>query len=175
MLRSWCLQAFFGVVIADVLSSFEPVYGRTQMPTADRELCREAIRRTLALRAGDAPDASAVAEAALGTWRIVAIRLAPVIGKQGVDVLFNRSLQLTSATFPWLSIARDHEDNAAVLATLKARFAGSEKDAAAEASYTLLVTFTELLTTLIGESLTERLLGPVWAPPSSAPEQERAS
>jgi hypothetical protein len=145
------------------------------MPTTDRELCREAIRRTLALRAGDAPDATAIAEAALGTWRLVAIRLAPVIGTLGVDVLFNRSLHLTSAAFPWLSIAWDHEDNATVLASLKARLEGSEKDAAAEASYTLLVTFIELLMSMIGESLTERLLSRVWEPPLPPSEQENKS
>ncbi|KAB0663811.1 hypothetical protein F6V25_15380 [Oryzomonas japonica] len=145
------------------------------MPTTDRKLCREAIRKTLVLRAGDTPDASAVAEAALGTWRLVAIRLTPVIGTLGVDVLFKRSLHLTSTAFPWLSSAWDHEENATVLASLKARLEACEKDAAAEASYTLLVTFTELLATLIGESLTERLLGPVWASSSPVPEQESIS
>jgi len=155
--------------------AFESVYGRTSMPATDRELCREAIRRTLALRAGDAPDAGAIAEATLGTWHLVATRLAPVIGTRGVDVLFDRSLHLTSAAFPWLSMRGDHEGNALVLATLKAHLESSGEDAAAEASYTLLVTFTELLTTLIGESLTERLLEPVWAPPSSESEQESTS
>jgi hypothetical protein len=140
-----------------------------------RKLFREAIRRTLANLAGSAADASAVAEATLSTWHEMAARLAPVIGVQGVDVLFKRSLHLTSTTFPWLAIAGDRGDSAALLASLKTRLAGREKDVAAEASHTLLVTFTELLAALIGESLTERLLGPVWAPPSPASEQETTS
>jgi hypothetical protein len=47
--------------------------------------------------------------------------------------------------------------------------------AAAEAVYALLLTFTELLATLIGESLTERLLAPVWARPSLPSDQETVS
>jgi hypothetical protein len=104
----------------------------------------------------------------------VADRLAPVIGAQGVDVLFSRSLHLTSAAFPWLATAGDRGGSTAQLASLKARLAGRELDISAEASCALLVTFTELLATLIGESLTGRLLGPIWAPQSPASEQETA-
>lgn len=135
---------------------------------------REAIQRTLTQRAGDAPDASAVAEAAISKWQQVAARIIPVIGVGGVYVLFNRSLHLTCTDFPWLTIVGDHRDNVALLASLKTRLAGREADAAAEASYTLLVTFVEILTTLIGESLTKRLLDPVRRPargctPSASP------
>ena len=128
------------------------------MSTAEPDLRRDAIRATLTQRAGGDPDASAIAEATLNTWHQVAARLAPVIGARGVDVLFSRSLHLTSSAFPWLAITGDHGDSAALLASLKARLAGRETDAATEASHALLVTFTELLATLIGESLTERLL-----------------
>ena len=90
------------------------------MATTSDDLHREAIRGTLAQRAGEAPDASAVAEATLSTWRQVAVRLAPVIGARGVDVLFSRSLHLTSKAFPWLAMVGDHGDGAALLAGLKA-------------------------------------------------------
>ena len=39
----------------------------------------------------------------------------------------------------------------------------------------LMVTFTELLSTLIGDSLTKRLLNPVWALPSPTSAQETKS
>ena len=145
------------------------------MPVTDRDLCREAIRRTLLQSAGDAPDATAVAEAAIFTWHKVADRIVPVIGVGGSYVLFNRSLHLTCMAFPWLTIVGDHRDSTVLLANLKERLAGRESAAATEASYTLLVTFTEMLTTLIGESLTARLLGPVWVSSSPAAEQETAS
>lgn len=61
------------------------------------DLSREAIQRTLTHHAGDAPDASAFAEATIGTWQQAAARLIPVIGTGGVDVLFNPSLHMTFA------------------------------------------------------------------------------
>src|SRR5438128_1114039 len=128
------------------------------MSTTKRGMRREAIRRTLAQRAGNASDASAIAEATLSTWREVATRLAPVIGTRGVDVLFRRSLHITSKTFSCLAIAGDHKDSSVSLASFRARIENCEKVVAAEASNALLATFTELLATLIGESLTEQLL-----------------
>ncbi len=136
---------------------------------------RKTIRITLAERTGGARDASAVAEATLDTWYQVATRLEPVIGARGVDVLFRRSLHLTCNALPWLEIVEDHGDSSALLASLKARLASREPDAAAEAGYTLLVTFIELLATLIGESLTQRLLGPVWELSLPKSEQENES
>jgi hypothetical protein len=134
---------------------------------------REAIRRTLAHLAGEAPDASAVARATLHTWHRLATRLAPVIGVRGVEILFSRSLHLTATLFPWLARVEEEEEGRMVLpASLKACLAGQETDAAAEASDTLLVTFTEQLTSLIGESLTERLLEPVWTSLSAESEIE---
>ena len=133
---------------------------------------REAIRIALAHRAGDAPDPSAAAEAIISTWSQMADLLTPVIGVRGVDVIFRRSLHLTGTPFPWLAFGEEHGESAALLASLKACLAGQDADDAAEAGYTLLATFIELLTTLIGESLTERLLNPVWASPSPLSEQE---
>jgi hypothetical protein len=148
------------------------------MATTSDDLRREAIRGTLARSAGDSPDASAIAEATLNTWHQVATQLAPVVGVHGVDAIFSRSLHVTSKDFPWLAMAgNDGNDgnSAALLASLKARLAGQETAAAAEASHALLVNFTELLATLIGESLTDRLLAPVWMPPLPAAEQEITS
>jgi len=144
------------------------------MSTTANDMRREAIRKTLAHHAGGAPDAGAVAEATLSVWHQVAGRLAPVIGTGGVDALFRRSLHLTSANFPWLAISDDAGNNAALLASFKARLASRETDTAVEAGHALLVIFTELLASLIGESLTERLLRPVWAPQPTASEQETA-
>lgn len=145
------------------------------MPTTDSELLRAAIRTTLAQQAGNAPTARAVADAALNLWQQMAARLAPVIGVRGVDILFGRALHLTSRAFPWLVMVSEHGDSAAQLANFKgrvaARIAARDPSVASEASCALLLTFTELLATLIGEPLTERLLAPVWAPPPPAPER----
>lgn len=127
----------------------------------------EAIRKTLAHRAGDDADARAVAEATVSTWHQAAVRLAPIIGPQGVDVLFRRSLHLTGSSVPWLAPSIDENDCTALLASLQARLAGQEAAAALAASHALLANFTELLASLIGKALTERLLAPIWAPRDS--------
>jgi len=141
------------------------------MPTQS-DSYSEVIRKVLISRAGTTPDAGMVAEATLIIWRRMAALLAPVIGVRGVDVLFSRALQLTSKAFPCLAIAGAQGDSAVLLANLKAKLAANATNDAMEAGHALLVTFTELLSTLIGESLTERLLSPVLASPAPISEQE---
>lgn len=136
---------------------------------------REAIRRTLAQPAGAARNAGAVAETTLATWQQVAAQLVPVIGARGVDALFSRALHVTSKAFPWLAMAANDGNSSSLLVSLKMRLADLETNTATEASHALLVTFIESLETLIGESLSQRLLGPVWASLSPAREQESPS
>lgn len=123
----------------------------------------------------------AVANATIQTLRQVNIILTPVIGEVGVNVLFKRSLHLTSRTFPWLTIAENHGDTGDLLASLSACLADRNRNEAEEASSALLVGFTELLTSLIGDSLVYTLLGSLRASlaPSSnqetTPKQDTAS
>ena len=142
------------------------------MPTSKHPPFRHSIRRALARRIGATSDAHAIARATLDTWREMVALLTPVIGARGVDVLLRRSLHLACARFPFLGVAPDEADGAALLAGLEARLAGSDAAVALQASHALLVLFIELLATLIGEPLTERLLGAVWAPPTTEPETE---
>jgi hypothetical protein len=125
---------------------------------------RDAIRKALAIRAGDAPDPSAVAEANLSTWHQVVAQLAPVIGARGVDVLVGRSLHLTRARLSWFALALDDANKTDTLESFQERLRERDTAVATEASFVLLVQFTELLATLIGEPLTDRLLSPVWTP-----------
>ena len=134
---------------------------------------RETIRMTLAQRAGEPTGASTVAAATLIIWQLMAAKLEPVIGARGVEVLFLRALHLTSASFPWLAIAHTQRESAAL--QVKTQLAQQEINVATEAAYNLLVTFTELLSTLIGESLAERLLSPVWVPSSGVSRKETVS
>jgi hypothetical protein len=139
------------------------------------EMDSAAIRRTLLLRVGEAGDTGTVAANTFATWQQVASQLVPVIGARGVDALFRRSLHLTSKAFPWLALAGNGGNSASLLVSLKTRLADLETASATEASHALLVTFIESLETLIGESLTQRLLGPVWAPPANVSAEESPS
>jgi hypothetical protein len=143
------------------------------MANAKNSPPREPIRLALVPRA-DLPEADATAQAAAVTWRLVAAQLTPVIGARGLEVLFGRALHMTSAAFPWLAVSTDRGGSDGPLPTVALCLARQDPATAAEASYKLLLTFTELLTTLIGESLTRRLLAPVWANPSLPSAQELA-
>jgi hypothetical protein len=143
------------------------------MATGKANLDREAIRTAVAPRAS-LPGAGATVEVTAATWRLVAAQLAPVIGERGFEVLFRRALHMTSTTFPWLAVGANPGGSGSPLPSLEGCLARQDPATAAEASYTLLLTFTELLTALIGESLTTRLLAPVWASPSLSSAQESA-
>jgi hypothetical protein len=142
------------------------------MATGKANLSREATRTALVERAGLA--GAYTVEATAATWRLVAAQLTPVIGARGFEVLFGRALHMTSTTVPWLVVGADRGDGASPLPSLERCLALQDPAAAAEARYTLLLTFIELLTVLIGESLTTRLLAPVWASPSLLSAQESA-
>jgi hypothetical protein len=116
----------------------------------------------------------ATAEATAAVWRLMATQLAPVIGARGLDALYGSALHQTSVEFPWLAVAVDRGGSASPLPSLMVCLTGQLASTAAEASYALLLSFTELLAALIGESLTTRLLAPVWAPPSFFSGQESA-
>lgn len=135
----------------------------------------ETIRRTLVQRAGGNADAKAVAIAAISTWHDASARLSPVIGGQGIDVLLRRSLHVAGKKFPSLAELTHEGRSNELLANLQVRLAACETALAVEASNALLVTFTELMSSLIGESLTERLLAPIWAPSFPALEQKAAA
>jgi hypothetical protein len=132
-----------------------------------------AIVTTLETGVGGTTNIRSIAEATIEPWPAVAARLEPIIGVRGVDVLYGRALQQTAMVFPWLVTSEKCGNSAALPAGLKARLAGQEPAIAAEASLALRFAFTELLATLIGTSLTQRLLGPVWASPSPAIESEQ--
>jgi hypothetical protein len=124
------------------------------------------VRRTLA-----AHDASAaqIADAMVATWYEVDAALAPIIGRKAVAALYKRSLYLTGRTHPWLAGAHDGAQAAIDLAALKSVVARQSNAEAALGSSELLQTFDQLLSSLIGPSLTERLLRGAWAGASSGP------
>jgi hypothetical protein len=121
----------------------------------------------LARRVGDDADATQIAAAIVAIWNDIDDVLTPIVGPLGVVALYQRSLHLTSATFPWLAEPRDGErqtPDPAALTTLLAQ-RGSVDAAAAGSAF--LQTFHELLASLVGPALTERLLRDAWANTSS--------
>jgi hypothetical protein len=118
-------------------------------------------------------DAALVAEAVAAVWHDVETALQPIIGQRGLAALYARSLHLAAARHAWLlpdrhAIAPDID-----LENLKTVLAQQGASSAVDAGNNFLQTFHGLLTTLIGASLTERLLRSAWGPPiSSAAAQD---
>jgi hypothetical protein len=113
-----------------------------------------------------------LADAVMGIWREIEQALTPVIGARGVAALFNRSLKLASLAHPWLAAARGGALDAVDAAELRAALLRQPANAAAAGGVALFQSFHDLLASLIGAPLTQRLLHAVWAPSTSTPRAQ---
>lgn len=125
--------------------------------------------------ARQAKTAGQVADTMVSTWQDIDAVLSPVIGQRGVAMLYKRSLYLIRPLHPWLAGVHEGTQATVDLEALKSAFAQQSSTNAAAAGGAFLQTFYELLASLIGPSLTERLLRPVWAPFSSGPPAQDTS
>ena len=99
-----------------------------------------------------------VADAAINLWEQMTTQIISIVGEGGFNSLYARSVYLTQATFPWLSPAPAKHQ----FAQLKASLEGQTPALASEANHLLLITFTDILATLIGEQLTTSILRSAW-------------
>ena len=120
-------------------------------------------------------DATQIADAMVSTWLEIDAALRPVIGQGGVAALYKRSLYLTTPAhtcWPAPTKAFTRRWTSPCCEPL----AQQSNATAAAGSRALLHTFNELLTSLVGPSLTERLLRSVWANSfSGSPAQDSSS
>ncbi len=118
----------------------------------------------LADRVATNADASQISDAIAAAWHDLDQALSPVLGRRGMAALYKRSLHLNTAAYPWLAQMRAGVDaNLALdVAPLRETLAERSEAQAAQTGAALIHTFAELLETLIGVSLSERLLGSVW-------------
>lgn len=114
-------------------------------------------------------DSQGLADGVLAVWAEVEDALHPIIGRRGVAALYNRSLMVTVASYPWLGGAGENLLADRDPARLRNALAGQTVSEAAAGALALFQAFRELLASLVGASLTDRLLQPVWAPSSGDP------
>ncbi len=101
--------------------------------------------------------------------------LTSIIGPQGVTALYRRSLHLCASNHPRLAGTYDSVQTSMDLTALSSVLAEQSEADALFFGEVLLTTYYELLTTLIGPSLTVRLLSGVWEPSlSDTPSQENS-
>ncbi len=111
----------------------------------------------------ESTDAARISEIAVSIWDGVGVALSPIIGQTGVAALFKRSAFLTRTTHPCLSAVHESAlPSMGELAVLQAVLSQQDWAEAVAVNAALLQNFHELLISLIGASLSDRLLRPVW-------------
>lgn len=103
-------------------------------------------------------DVELIADGLVSLWREIDAVLCPIIGQRGVAALYQRSLHLASQTYPWLLSAHDRNQTSIDLTDLNALLIQQQRVDLIESGGILFKTFHELLVSLVGPSLTERLL-----------------
>lgn len=94
----------------------------------------------------------------LQPWRRLAQQLCPLIGDSGFCALLGRAIHMAGPEHAWLAPQQSCSLPEQLFALLEERMVGVDAARAAAASDTLLRTFTQLLASLIGEALTQRVL-----------------
>jgi hypothetical protein len=95
-------------------------------------------------------------------WDPLAHRIILIVGEAGFESLYARSVFLTQGKFPWLSADRPMAPADPRLSALKTGLQTQPSALTAEANGLLLITFTDILATLIGEPLMASILDSAW-------------
>ncbi len=99
---------------------------------------------------------------AIELWQKFSDQLMSLIGEKGFLVLYARSLHILRPTFPMLP-SFDAEISANTwLADLKTALTEQDLAQPNAANHQLLITFTDILASLIGEDLTTEILHSSW-------------
>lgn len=85
-----------------------------------------------------------------------------IMGEAGFDSLYQRSVHLTQASHPWLDAGLLATPEQARFTSLQISLDAQTPDLADQANYLLLITFTDILASLIGEDLTTTILRSAW-------------
>jgi hypothetical protein len=98
----------------------------------------------------------------LEPWLRLARHLSPLIGESGFCALYGRTVRLVLPRFAWLPTNPSPKSIPGLVAVLQETLSSVDIAVATEANTALLHTFTKLLSALIGDALTIRLLNSAW-------------
>lgn len=103
-----------------------------------------------------------VADGAIRLWEKMATQIISIVGEDGFNSLYARSLFLSQAKFPWLSTSSLTSNAVHRFEGLKTTLEGQTPAQASDANTLLLITFIEILSLLIGVQLTSHILQLAW-------------
>jgi hypothetical protein len=131
-------------------------------PAGDRTTALPARQR------GPDGDGAHAAQVLQAIWADIDAALMPIVGVRGLAALCGRSLHLTRVDFAWLGAAIDGRAEAQSGVEAFCALLAQQDDAAATAcAQAFMRNFRDLLTSLIGVPLTERLLRAAWTATSA--------
>jgi len=114
------------------------------------------IENLLQLQTGNIPDAVAL------VWEKMANQIVSIMGEGGFNSLYSRSLAITQPVFTWLKFEPHFPQTGPRFAELKMCLERQTPERARAANLMLLITFTDILASLIGEKLTTSILRLAW-------------
>jgi hypothetical protein len=103
-----------------------------------------------------------VSDAAVVLWAQMATQIIAIVGEGGFNALYARSVFLTQTTFPWLAACVLSPQADYRFAQLKIGLEAQAPAQASTANSLLLITFTDILASLIGDQLTTNILRSAW-------------
>jgi hypothetical protein len=101
-------------------------------------------------------------DVAIDLWERLAAGLVVIIGNEGFDALYDRSLHFAREGFPWLTPGEPKTGSEARFACLRSSLLAQDSDEAGKATVLLFTTFIRVLVTLIGHPLTTNILRAAW-------------
>lgn len=113
-------------------------------------------------RLREGADAGVLGESTAVAWNSIVETLNPVLGVRGVESLSRRCVFVAAVQRAWLRELHDPSAAGIPRLSLVDAFTRQPPAEAAAGGALLIKTLNELLTSLVGASLTERLLQPVW-------------
>ncbi len=99
-----------------------------------------------------------LAAQSVARWRQIDLALTPIIGRRGILAIYKKALNITRNDFPWLAVVSEGDAAFDNFVSLQSVLAQQTSAAVMAANLALHRSFNKLLGSLIGESLSERLL-----------------
>ncbi|MEO8343507.1 MAG: hypothetical protein ABI536_06770 [Gallionella sp.] len=102
------------------------------------------------------------ADAAINIWRLMASEIISIVGESGFNSLYARSLFIARPEFPWLAEAAHAVHADSRFTELKNSFENKTPAQITKANLQLLIVFTDIVASVIGEQLTMSILRSAW-------------
>lgn len=121
------------------------------------------ISRVLTPRTDVKADSLAIADRTLWSWERIAFHLTPLIGQAGFLSIYARAVHLTLPQCPKLSLLKHAGSTDELFRTLKEDLSALEPGHCEHCSNLLLNNFTDIVSSMVGDSLMEQILRSAWA------------